>query len=264
MIVSEDDPTFVAPEEAHWVAANTPVIGLVLGDQARAYPVHLVERHQVVNDRVGDKAIAILFDPLSGSPLAFEREVEGEVLEFGVSGLVHNASFVFYDRETESLWSPLRGEAIAGKRVGQKLERIRVRQETASSWHERYPQTVVMERPAPRSIDYRYSPYSSYWVEDKIPFPVVARDDRYHAKEVVVGIVVNGKARAYLGSKLTAAGGKMVDRFEGQEIRIEYDTEHAVFRWEIPKSVLVVESYWFAWKAFQPETDIWSQAPEAP
>lgn len=255
-----DAPRFAALEEATWVDPTVTVLGIEVAGDARAYPIHLLEYHQVVNDVVGGLAVVVTYDPLAGVPRAWRREVGGRVLRFGVSGLIHNANFLLYDLETESLWSQFLGSAVAGPLAGATLARVTERQEPLAVWVDRHPGTRLLARPEPERFDYRYSPYSAYWVSEKIPFPVAARDDRYHAKEVVLGLVAGGRARAYLGSELTAAGGHVTDELGGRRVRIDYDTNLAAFGWDVPDGVEVTEAYWFAWKAFHPDTEVW-QAP---
>ena len=264
-IRSVDAPRFVPAAEAPWMPPDVAVIGLERGGDARAFPVHLAERHQVVNDELAGEPVAVVYDPLAGQPTAFLRRVEGRTLRFGVSGLVYNGAFLLYDRETESLWSAALGRAVAGPLAGRRLERLRVRQETAGAWVRRHPGTQVLAPPEPERLDYRYSPFSAHWVTNEIPFPVAARDERFHAKELVLGVVVEGKARAYLGSRLTAAGGSVRDDFAGRSVTIRYDGEAGVLTWDAPADVLGLESYWYAWKAFHPDTEVWEpKAPAAP
>lgn len=261
-IKSVDDPELVAPEEASWVAGDTPVLGVELDGEAHAYPVHIIEYHQVVNDVLGGKPVAVSYDPLVGTPRAFLRSVEGRPLRFGVSGLIYNSNFLMFDRETESLWLQYTGEAISGPMKGKKLAPIRIRQEPTELWLSRRPDSKVLTRPMLKRINYRYSRYQEYWVRDEIPFPVKAEDRRYHAKELVVGVEVDGKARAYLGSILTAMGGVIEDEFQGRTIRIAYDTNLGLFSWAVPDDVRVTEAYWFGWKAFNPDTEIWQDLHE--
>jgi hypothetical protein len=256
-IRSVDAPEFVPPQEASWTPPPVPVIGLALDGVAHAYSVHLLEYHQVVNDVVGGVPVALTYDPLTGVPKAYRRTVDGKVLSFGVSGLIYNAQFLLYDRETESLWAQYEGLAVSGPLAGKRLDALQVRQEPMGLWFQRQPETLVLARPERMRIDYRHSPYEVYWVSEKIPFEVAARDDRYHPKEVVLGVEVNGKRRAYLGSILTSEGGRIVDEFEGQRIRIAYDSESSTFQWEAPDAAAVTEAYWFAWKSFHPDTEIW-------
>ena len=262
-IRSVDAPAFVPPQEATWSPPRVPVIGVALEDVARAHPVHLLEHHQIVNDEVNGVPVVVSYDPLTGIPLAHRRSVDGRPLTFGVSGLIYNAQFLLYDRETESLWALYEGQAVAGPLAGKKLERLEVRQELMGAWFQRHPNTTVLARPERMKIDYRYSPYASYWVSEKLPFEVKARDSRYHPKEVVLGVRVGDKSRAYLGSILTAEGGRIVDDFEGKKIRIAYDTNSSTFQWDVPHDVSVTDAYWFAWKSLHPDTEIWHDSPKA-
>jgi hypothetical protein len=261
-IRSVDAPEFVPPAEATWVLPVNPVLGVAVGEDAHAYPVHLIERHQVVNDVLGDEPVVVTYDPLAGVPRAFRRRVGDRVLELGVSGLVYNHNFLLYDRETGSLWVQFTGEAIAGPLAGRTLDRLRIRQEPLAAWLARQPRSQVLVRPMPRRIDYRYSPFLTYIVKDELLFPVKARDDRFHAKEVVLGVSHGGVSRAYLGSIVTAAGGRVSDELHGRPIRLVYDTNEAVFQYDVPEDVEVTEAYWLAWKAFHPDTQVWRPAGE--
>lgn len=257
-IRSIDAPRFVPVAEATWVDDATPVLGVEVGGDARAYPVHLMDYHQIANDVVGGVPLAVTWDPLTGTPLAFERTVGGRLLSFGVSGLLYNSGFLIYDRETGSLWSQFLGRAISGPLAGSTLARVRIRQEDLTSWRTRAGETRVLERPEPRRIDYRFSPFERYLVENAVRYPVKARDERFHAKELVLGVVAGGRARAYLGSVLTREGGWAEDVFQGRKVQIDYSTALSVFRWEVPEDVEVTEAYWFAWKAFHPDTEVWN------
>ncbi len=262
-VPSVDAPRFASLEEATWVLAENPVLGVTLGGAAHVYPVHLMERHQIVNDALGETPIAVTYDPLSGVPRAFERTVDGKPLDFGVAGLLYNSTFLMYDRQGQSLWSQFRGDAVAGPLAGRKLRRVEVRQETLASWLERHPDSKVLAPPSER-IDYRYSPFTSYWLSNRIPSRVDAQDARFHAKEVVLGVEKDGMRRAYLGSLVTQAGGKVDDEFQGRRVHLEYSSRDATFRWEIPADVEVTEGYWFAWKAFHPDTEVWHDPGDVP
>jgi hypothetical protein len=261
-IESVDGPEFVGVKEAHWVIERNPVLGVVVGGEARVYPIHLIEPHQIVNDEVGGVPIVVTYDPLMAVPRAYRREVGGRTLSFGVSGLVHNSNFLLYDRETESLWVQFTGAAISGPLAGKKLERIPMPQELLRTWLGRHPRSRVLSRPRPTKIDYRYSRYSRYILQDKIIFPVKARDDRFHAKELVLGVVVGGRVRAYLGSLVTKAGGKVEDDLDGKKIVLVYSSEDGIYSYDVAEGVEVTEAYWFAWKAFHPDTEVWNDPDE--
>jgi hypothetical protein len=259
-----DAPTFASIDAADAVAPETPVIGVAIGGDARAYLIPILEYHQVVNDDVGGVAVIVTYDPLTGAPAAFERNLVGRTLRFGVSGLLYNSGFLLYDRETESLWSQFEGRAIAGPLAGKTLRRVRVREEEFSTWRKREPKTRILIPPEPQKLDYNQSPYARYAEEDRWRFPVEAGDRRFHAKELCVGVLADGKTRAYLASLLTKNGGRAEDVFEGRKISITFESDRGVFEWDAPDDVAVTEAYWFAWKAFHPDTEIWKDPGTIP
>ena len=255
-----DTPRFTnAKEASQWISPSTLVLGVRLGDVSRAYPERILDYHQVVNDDVGGQPIVVTWDPVSGVPLVFSRRLKGQSLHFSVSGLLYQSHSLIYDRETQSLWSPLMGVAIAGPLQGTTLKRVPFIKQPAHAWYSQNPETQFLEPPFPKQIDYRRSPFAAHWSSPDLPFPVDAKDERFHPKELVLGVSVDGVDRAYLGSVLTKAGGRIVDVVRGKKIRIEYDTENASFRWHAPEGLEVTEAYWFAWKAHHPETEVWDE-----
>jgi Protein of unknown function (DUF3179) len=257
-----DAPRFAEVDAADAIAPDTPVVGVSIQGDARAYLLPILEYHQVVNDTVGGAPIAVTYDPLTGAARVFRRNVDGRTLRFGVSGLVYNSGFLLFDRETESLWSQYTGRAIAGTYVGKRLESLRVREEEFATWRKREPKTRILIPPEPDGIDYNRSIFAGYSQEDRWNFPVEAGDRRFHAKELTVGVTVGGTSRAYLASLLTRNGGHAEDEIGGKKISIRYDADRSLFEWEAPPDVDVTESYWFAWKAFHPDTEIWRDPGE--
>ena len=148
-----DAPSFAGPAAADAIAPETPVLGVSIDGDARAYLIPILEYHQIVNDTVGGVPIAVSYDPLTGAPLAWKRSVDGRTLRFGVSGLLYNSGFLLYDHETESLWSQFDGRAIAGALAGNTLERVPLRQENFASWLAREPKTKILIPPEPNHYD---------------------------------------------------------------------------------------------------------------
>ena len=256
-IKSVDKPEFIGLNEAVWLTKETEVLGVKLREDARAYPVRMIEYHQVVNDVVDGKPLAVTYDPLAGAPRVWMRTVDGKTLRFGVSGLIYNHNFLLYDHETSSLWCQMLGRAISGPLAGKQLASVPVRQETAGTWVLRSPDSKFMKHPDPEHIHYSMSPYTAYWLQDKLIFPVAARDERYHAKELVLGVTAGSVTRAYLGSILTREGGRVDEKIGSRRIQVRYVSETGTFDWEVDDGVQVDESYWLAWKAFHPNTEIW-------
>ena len=259
-----DAPTFAGVEAADAVADETPVVGVAIGGDARAYLIPILEYHQVVNDEVGGVPIAVTYDPLTGAARVFERKVGDRTLRFGVSGLVWNSGFLLFDRETESLWSQFQGRGLTGDFAGKSLVPRRSRQEDFAGWRRREPKTRILIPPDPEHLDYNREPFRGYEEEDRWNFPVEAGDRRFHAKELVLGVAVDGKTRAYLASLLTKNGGRAEDEIAGRKISVSYESDRGVFEWQAPDDVQVTEAYWFAWKAFHPDTEIWKDPGDIP
>ncbi len=65
-------------------------------------------------------------------------------MTFAVSGMLWNRSLVMIDRETESLWSHLLGEAMQGPLAGTQLEMLPAELVTWGAWRREYPETTVL------------------------------------------------------------------------------------------------------------------------
>ncbi len=104
------------------LAPDDRVLGVVQLGAARAYPFIVMWWHEVVTDTLGGEPVLVTYCPLTGSGLAFDPRIGGEVLKFGVSGLIYENNLMMFDQETESLWpqlltsarcGPLRGTALS-------------------------------------------------------------------------------------------------------------------------------------------------------
>jgi hypothetical protein len=135
-------------EIARRIYPERPVLGIVVRGEARAYPLTVMEKVEVVNDTFGDMPIAITFMPLQDKHAAYVREIDGKPISFGTSGYVYEGAFVLYDRATDSLWYPLEGglTAITGPLVGKVLKAASDPLERGSwgKWQRRYPSTQVV------------------------------------------------------------------------------------------------------------------------
>ena len=113
-IPSIDRPQFVAGTAAGFLKAKDRILGIERHGIARAYPIKILNYHEIVNDIFGSEPIVITYCPLCGTGMAFLAVIGGERRVFGVSGLLYNSDVLLYDRNSETLWSQLRGKAVAG------------------------------------------------------------------------------------------------------------------------------------------------------
>ncbi len=161
-IPSVEDPSFLAVAEETRLQPREPVITLeIAGEVPRAYPIRYLTWHEIVNDVVGGVPVAVTFCPLCNSGITFDRRVDGQVLEFGVSGKLRNSDMIMYDRQTESWWQQAVGTAIVGELTGTELVTLPSWMEGWETFAARNPDGIVMDQP-PISRRYGANPYVGY------------------------------------------------------------------------------------------------------
>ena len=89
-----DEPKFLSVKEVGFLRPDDMVISVTLGEETRAYPLLILDHHEIVNDRIGTNDICVTYCPLCGSGMVFDRRIGGEVLDFGVSGLLYQSGRV--------------------------------------------------------------------------------------------------------------------------------------------------------------------------
>lgn len=261
-----DHPKFVAAAQSRLAAADR-VLGVALGGRARAYPVAILNWHEVVNDRFGDRQLVITYCPLCGTGMAFDSPAAAAHGGFGVSGLLYNSDVLLYDRATKSLWSQLLQTAISGPLKGTRLAAVALTHTTWADWRRRHAATEVLSRDTGFQRDYDRDPYAGYDRIQRLMFDVEHRDDRFPLKEWVLGVELGGKSKAYPFSVLARAvnpKGELVDTLAGQRLRVRYDPEHGTAEAfdANGRTLPGVMAFWFAWVAFHPDTEV-LRAPEA-
>ncbi len=256
-----DAPRFVPAARAS-LAAGDRVLGVRLAGIARAYPVRILNWHEVVNDRFADTPIAITWCPLCGTGMAFESRVGDRETSFGVSGLLYNSDVLLYDRATDSLWSQVMAQAVTGPMKGARLAPVPLTHTTWADWRARNPDTVVLSTDTGFTRDYDRDPYAGYDRIQSLMFDVQHRDDRFPLKEWVLGVELGGKVKAYPFSVLARAvdaSGGLVDEIGGRQVRIRFDREHRsaqAFDASSGRELHSVTAFWFAWIAFHPRTEV--------
>jgi hypothetical protein len=250
-----DDPIAVPADRSSW-SDDDLVLGLVSNGSARAYPLAILEWHELVNDTLGDRPVLVSYCPLCGTGIAFDRRIGDRKHRFGVSGLLYNSDLLMFDRETESLWSQIRAEAVTGPLLGRRLVLLRSRITRFGQWRSEHPRTSVLSRETGHARRYGVSPYGDYHRSERLLFPA-PRDGRYHPKMPTVGLrVPDGESRAYPAAELARSGGHVEERFAGHPVRVSYDADTGAFVIDAPDKLEVVEGYWFAWIAFHPESSV--------
>ncbi len=193
---------------AQWLGADEPGALVTVGDDVRFYPLSILTRHEIVNDRFGDVPVAVTFCPLCNTALAFDRRVDGQVLRFGVSGLLRKSDLVMWDDVTESLWQQITGEAVVGTLAGTELEVVPTSIVSFADFAEAHPDGLSLARDTGFRITYGANPYVGYSSQNG-PFGSFfqdALDPRFPALERVVAVTTVDEVVAYPFSVIAEVG----------------------------------------------------------
>ncbi|MDT8410492.1 MAG: DUF3179 domain-containing protein [Wenzhouxiangellaceae bacterium] len=256
-IPSIDEPRYVDAEKAaEFMAEDELIMAMDYRGHQRAWPVRILDFHEIVNDSFDGEPVAITWCPLCGSGVAFERRVNGKTVELGVSGVLHDSDLVMYDRATESLWQQITGEAIMGPALGSVLTQVPVTMTTWGKWRDAHPDTVVLSIETGFDMDYGTDRrYAEYEASDQLAFPAARRDLSVHPKSVVFGFNIGEVDLAVMESSLDEADGSLEREVNGENLTIKRRPDGTVIATDDAGNTYHSNRvFWFAWFNFHPGT----------
>lgn len=163
----------------------------------------------------------------------YAREYEGKKLSFEASGGLLHSSLVMQDKQTDSYWAIMKGEAIAGKFKGTELRELPYAQKVQwKDWRGKHPNTLVLSVNGREDVP--SSPYSEYFSSAQGFRGTTAKDDRLPTKEPIFAFEFQGEAFAIPHKAI--AGGKTV-HINGLNLFLYRPEKAALF-----KSTVVYES----------------------
>jgi hypothetical protein len=195
-----DQPTYESIDSAdEWLVDREIGVSLELGETARFYPLRILTSHEIVNDELDGIPFAVTYCPLCNTAVAFDRRVDGEVLRFGVSGLLRNSDLVMWDDKTVSLWQQITGEGIVGTLAGTRLEVLPTATVRWADFKENHPDGQALSENTGFGFNYGSNAYAGYSSRPApfAPFFDGPLDDRFPALDRVVGVRVDDSAKAY-------------------------------------------------------------------
>ncbi len=197
-IPAVDEPTFTTPEAAgSYMLDDDLVLGLKIGNEIRAYSHPVLDWHEIINDEVNGLKIAVTYCPLTGTGIGWDRMIDGEETTFGVSGLLYNTNLIPFDRKTASNWSQMELRAVNGPLAGQDVRTYHLVETTWKTWKDMYPDTKIISTNTGFNRSYGVYPYGGYRTQENLLFPIDNDDQRLPRKTRVLGVIVNGSAKAY-------------------------------------------------------------------
>ncbi len=198
-IPSIDRPNFdTVSEGRRWLRDREPVVFVERAGDARAYPLQILVWHEIVNDVVGREPLAVTFCPVCNAAIAFRRQLRGLLLDFGTTGKLRYSDLVMYDRQTESWWQQMTGEALVGRLAGTRLEPVAAQILSWAEFARAWPRGRVLNRSTGHRRPYGRNPYVGYDDLRGLPFLYDrAPDKRLRPMERVVAFSLEGQSVAY-------------------------------------------------------------------
>ncbi len=256
-IPSLTDPKTATVEDAKYADGDRMVV-VTVGDATRAYPIKVLNWHEAINDKLGEVPIAVIYCPLCDSVSVVDRRMGDATLEFGISGLLYNSNVLLYDRKHNALWSQVGLEAVSGPHAGESLKHLPWSITTFERLKKTHPKASVVTTETGHRRDYARNPYARYFATDRLMFPVAQHDHRLKHKDPVVGVQVGDHTKAYPVDRIVKAGGKVIDRLGDHKITLKADDAGNVAVIEAPAEARTVHTFWFAWVAFHPKTELYA------
>lgn len=253
-IPSIDDPSF---DEGRWLRPEDEVLALEAADHVRAYPLRVLDYHEIVNDRIpmdpnvdptpgpGEHArpVAVTFCPLCGSGIAWDRRVEDRTLTFTVSGRLYRNDLVMRDRETDSLWPQILGRALHGKLEGRKLRPVPTWRTSWERLRARHPDVLVLSRPDRyEPVRYEKRSHPDYAESPETLLEPRCDDTRLPRKTSVFGVARGNEALAIRRRDLREVE-LTIERVDGEDVILGEVEDRQIAWWTGGQSFTVEEGW---------------------
>lgn len=222
-IPSLENPTFIPLKEVDFLDDDDLAVGIEVDDKVRVFPHKIIDRHEIVNDQIGNLYYTLTFCPLTGSTVSLNRS---STTTFGVSGLLHNSNLVYYNRKDESFWSQMRLVSIHGSSVCEDALVSPHLEMTWAEWRKNFPEALVLSNDTGYDRDYATPAFSAAIREDNTPlWPYSPKDDRLKNYAKVLVTFAGGQPKVYPLSAFSNGGEIQKDNVNGREIIVIADPE---------------------------------------
>ncbi len=219
------NPRMKPAAEADYLIDREPVFGVSINADNRAYPLRILDWHEMANDVVGGKAVALAYCTLCGSSVLYDSTASDQIFQFGSSGFLMRSNKLMYDRATNTLWNQLTGEPVIGKLVGSKIKltRLPIVLTSWGEWRGQHPDTKVLDINTGYDRPYQVgATYGRYFADPGTMFPVWQQGRVLPRKARVYTLLIEGRAKAYPLDELNRAGGVVNDKLGSQALVISY------------------------------------------
>jgi hypothetical protein len=260
------------------------ILGIAIGNEAKAYPIQFIGYHHQVLDTISGKPIMVTYCTVCRTGRIFEPIVNGKPETFRLVGMDHfNA--MFEDQTTKSWWRQANGESLIGKLKGTLLPELDAQQMSLQKWLTLYPHSKIMQADA--NYNETYEKMKKYELGHGNSDLTKTDSLSWKDKSWVVGIKIRDASKAFDWNRLKneriindkvghqpivlvlAADNKSFVAFERtsffQKIRLRNDSlvvgKNVYDMKGISedkstslKKINAYQEFWHSWKTFHPET----------
>ena len=274
-----------APAGTSGLHDETLVVGVALGEEAKAYPITVLQRHEIVNDDVGGVPVLVTWCSVCGTTLVHDRRIDGRTYRFGNYSALYENAMTWYDHETRSLWWQPSGAALVGPLAGVRLDMLPARLATWGDWKQEQPHTLVLAEGIGSNVEERTNPLA----DSPTAFVVsvtVAGGAKGYPLDLIVGAAVNDEVGGVPVLVYARGGGASIHVFDrrvsGTPLAFEWAGEllrdrqtrslwdaatgEAVEgRWEgaVLRELPYGTAFEWAWRAFYPSAGVYKPPPDS-
>ena len=217
-----ENPAFRPAADVDYLEPDDLLFGVSINGDHRAYPLRILDWHEMANDVVGGVPVSLAYCTLCGAGVLFDGRVGDTVFTFGTSGLLMRSNKLMYDRNTRSLWNQLSGEPVLGPLAssGLQLNILPVVVSTWADWTAQHPGSLALDFETGYARVYTPgAAYGAYFASPETRFPVPFDSPELRTKDRVFGLTIDGIRRAY-PTKLLTERVVVNDELAGQRVVI--------------------------------------------
>ncbi len=199
-----NNPMFTIAREVDFLADSSLVLGLNVEGQIKAYPLDILQWHEVVNDQIGGRAIAITYSTLTGSGIAFDRRISGQLLTFSVSGLLFESNTIYFDELSGTEWLQFLRRGVRGTLDEQPLQTVPLVEMNWKTWRRLFPDSRILNTITGFNRPYSTYPYGDYREDSTkiffdLPMDIDSLNTILPLKEKMLGVIIGENDKAVRG-----------------------------------------------------------------
>ncbi|MBG79677.1 MAG: hypothetical protein CMJ39_03070 [Phycisphaerae bacterium] len=267
-----DDPMILDPESVRqlnearkpYLVPDDLVIGIELGGVSRAYPLLLLNVHEIINDEMEDVPLAVMWHWPSGTATVFDRRIADENMSFGFSSLVGHGNMLFYPRNQsgETGGEPLLSQGLGQSVTGPELTLTSIPHDVVrwGDWLERHPETTVVAAVPELKQRYKKGKPDTWFASSGLMFSVPPPNFGPRPKAPV--LLAKGKHSSLvipIEEMALEAGedGHLTIELDGEQLEMEFTQNPYTARVkDLPDGFQAQRMLWITAHAMHPEADL--------